>query len=156
MGGWGSFRSGTAALQFRGRAPPPRQPLGNTRTGTYSMKLGYVGVAVATLLISGCPSGGFLSELSGRGAGGGTGTNHLLFTVEPSNALANNIIRPPLQVTVQASLGRPDSAFAASVTVSILNNPVCGTLSATTSLFPFHGIALFRTLATPPPPPASP
>ncbi len=110
------------------------------------MKLGYVGVAVATLLISGCPSGGFLSELSGRGAGGGTGTNHLLFTVEPSNALANNIIRPPLQVTVQDSLGRPDSAFAASVTVSILKNPVGGTLSGTTSVVPFNGIAVFGDL----------
>src|SRR5260370_40944444 len=139
MGGWGSFRSGTAALQFRGRAPPPRQPLGNTRTGTYSMKLGYVGVAVATLLTSGCPSGGFLSELSGRGAGGGTGTNHLLFTVEPSNALANNILRPPLQVTVQASLGRPDSPSAASVTVSLLKNPAGGAPACPAGALPFTG-----------------
>jgi hypothetical protein len=110
------------------------------------MKRGYLGVAMATLLTTGCPSGGLLSELSARGGAGGGGTNHLLFTVEPSNAAANNIITPGIQVTVQDSLGRPDSLFTASVTVSILNNPVGGTLSGTTSVVPFNGIAFFGDL----------
>jgi hypothetical protein len=110
------------------------------------MKLGYLGVAAAALFTTGCPSGGLTSQLAARGGGGGTGTNHLLFTLEPSNALHGNIITPPLQVTVQDSLGNPDSAFSASVSVSILNNPVGGSLSGTTSVVPFNGIAVFGDL----------
>ena len=111
------------------------------------MKLRYLGVAMATLLTTGCPSGGLLSELSARGGGAGTGSHHLLFTVEPSNAAANNIIVPAIQVVVEDSLGRPDSLFTAAVTVSILNNPVGGVLTGTTSAVPFNGIALFGDLA---------
>jgi len=111
------------------------------------MKLGYLGVAAATMLTVGCPSGGLLSELSARGGGGGVGTHHLLFTVEPSNATANNIITPAIQVTVQDSLGRPDSLFTPAVTISILNNPVGGTITGTTSVVPFNGIAFFGDLA---------
>lgn len=111
------------------------------------MRLGYLGVAMAMLLTTGCPSGGLLSELSARGGGAGTGSHHLLFTVEPSNAAANNIIVPAIQVVVEDSLGRPDSLFTGSVTVSILTNPVGGILTGTTSVQPFNGIALFGNLA---------
>ncbi|HYK83111.1 MAG TPA: hypothetical protein VEU55_08185 [Gemmatimonadales bacterium] len=109
-------------------------------------RLALCGVVVSALAMAGCPSGGLLTEIPARGGGGGSGSDRLQFTLQPSNAAANNIIVPPIQVTVFDTLGTPDSAFTTAVTLSILNNPVGGTLSGTTSVVPFNGVAVFGDL----------
>jgi len=114
------------------------------------MRLAYLGVALAALAVAGCPQGNLLGNRGiafGGGGGGGTGPDALAFTVQPSTANAGDIITPGIQVTVRDSLGRPDSAFAANVTIAIANNPVGGALSGTRSVAPANGIALFGDLS---------
>ena len=114
------------------------------------MRLAYLGVALAALAVAGCPQGNLLGNRGiafGGGGGGGTGPDALAFTVQPSTANAGDIITPGIQVTVRDSLGRPDSAFAANVTIAIASNPVGATLSGTRSVAPANGIALFGDLS---------
>ena len=115
------------------------------------MRLTYVGAMLAALVTLGCPfpdrtlgNGGFAF---GGGGANGTGPDALAFTVQPSTANAGDIITPGIQVTVRDSLGRPDSAFAANVTIAIAANPVGGTLSGTRSVAPANGVALFGDLS---------
>jgi hypothetical protein len=70
----------------------------------------------------------------------------LSFTVQPGTATAGNIITPAIQVTVRDSLGRPDTAFTAGITVALSVNPVGGNLSGTRSVAPVNGIASFGDL----------
>src|SRR5437879_2363961 len=112
------------------------------------MRLSYMTVAVAALLTAACPYDHLLTSNRGLGGGGGggTGPDALAFTVQPSSATAGNIITPAIQVLVRDSLGRPDSAFAGNITMSISVNPVGGRLSGTLSVAPVNGIALFGDL----------
>src|SRR5712691_9582521 len=114
------------------------------------MKLSCVTVALAALVTAACPYDHLLTSNGGLaiggGGGGGSGPDALAFTVQPSNATAGNIITPAIQVLVRDSLGRPDSAFAGTITMSISVNPVGGRLSGTLSIAPVNGIALFGDL----------
>src|SRR3989442_15088802 len=114
------------------------------------MRLSYMTVAVAALLTAACPYDHLLTSnrglAIGGGGGGGTGPDALAFTAQPSTATAGNIITPAIQVLVRDSLGRPDSAFAGSITMAISVNPVGGRLSGTLSVAPVNGIALFGDL----------
>src|SRR5229473_6194236 len=114
------------------------------------MKLSCVTVALVALLTAACPYDGVLTTNGGLaiggGGGGGGGPDKLAFTVQPSNATAGNIITPAIQVLVRDSLGRPDSTFVGSITMSISVNPVGGRLSGTLSIAPVNGIALFGDL----------
>ena len=109
-----------------------------------------VTVVVTALVTVACPYDGRLTSnrglAIGGGGGGGTGPDALSFLVQPSSATAGNIITPAIQVLVRDSLGRPDSAFAGSITMSISVNPVGGRLSGTSSIAPVNGIALFGNL----------
>src|SRR5216684_278923 len=109
-----------------------------------------VTVVVTTLVTVACPYDGRLTSnrgiAIGGGGGGGTGPDALAFTVQPSSATAGNIITPAIQVLVRDSLGKPDSAFAGTITMSISVNPVGGRLSGTLSVAPVNGIALFGDL----------
>jgi len=109
-----------------------------------------VTVVVTALVTVACPYDGQLTSnrgiASGGGGGGGTGPDALSFLVPPSSATAGNIITPAIQVLVRDSLGRPDSAFAGTITMSISVNPVGGRLSGTLSIAPVNGIALFGDL----------
>lgn len=81
------------------------------------------------------------------GGGGLPAADVLVFTVQPSGAVAGNIITPAIQVEVRDSLGAPDSVFASAVTISIQTNPVGGNLSGTTSVVPANGVAVFGDLS---------
>ncbi len=109
-----------------------------------------VTVVVTTLVTVACPYDGRLTSnrglAIGGGGGGGTGPDALSFLVQPSSATAGNIITPAIQVLVRDSLGRPDSAFAGSITMSISVNPVGGRISGTLSIAPVNGIARFGDL----------
>jgi len=109
-----------------------------------------VTVVVTALVTVACPYDGRLTSnrgiAIGGGGGGGTGPDALSFLVQPSSATAGNIITPAIQVLVRDSLGRPDSAFAGSITMSISVNPVGGRISGTLSIAPVNGIALFGDL----------
>lgn len=114
------------------------------------MKLSCVTVALAALVTAACPYDHLLTSNGGLaiggGGGGGTGPDALAFTVQPSNATAGNIITPAIQVLVRDSLGRPDSAFAGSITMGISVNPVGGRLSGTLTVAPVNGVARFGDL----------
>lgn len=82
----------------------------------------------------------------GVSTGGVSPTVRLAFTVQPSNAIAGQIITPAIQVTAQNPLGNPDSGFTANVTVAIATNPVGGILGGTKVVAPVGGVASFGDL----------
>ncbi|HEV2751454.1 MAG TPA: hypothetical protein VGV12_13105 [Gemmatimonadales bacterium] len=114
------------------------------------MRTSYAIVALAALVSVGCPYSDLLSSKNGgiaiAGGGGGTGSDALRFTVQPSDATAGNIITPAIQVTVFDSLGAPDSTFTNPISIAIGINPVGGTLSGTLSVTPVNAIASFGDL----------
>src|SRR3989442_15964715 len=102
-----------------------------------------VTVVVTALVTVACPYDGQLTSnrgiAIGGGGGGGTGPDALSFLVPPSSATAGNIITPPIQVLVRDSLGRPDSAFAGTIPMSINLNPVGRRPSRPFGKPPAHG-----------------
>lgn len=72
------------------------------------------------------------------------------FTVHPGSAAAATIIPgstgPTIQATVRDALGNPVKTFNGNITVSILTNPVGGTLSGTTIVATAQGVANFNDL----------
>ena len=114
-----------------------------------SMRLKHFGLGMAVLLTTGCPQGERVLGNGGFGIGssGTPATDALSFTVQPSSAIATQIITPAIQVTVLDSLGNTDPNFTAAVTIAIRTNPVGGNLSGTTSVTPVNGIASFGDLS---------
>jgi hypothetical protein len=113
------------------------------------MRLSHAVAVCAGLMTAGCPYSDFLSSSGGlaiSGGGGGGGPDTLSFTVQPSTAVAGDIITPAIQVMVRDSLGSPDSAFTTAISITISVNPVGATLSGTRSVAPVNGIALFGDL----------
>lgn len=114
------------------------------------MKVSLAIVMLGALVTLGCPYSDLITSNGGLaiagGGGGGTGPDALRFNVQPSNAVARNIITPAIQVTVFDSLGVPDSAFASPISIAIGVNPVGGNLSGTLSVTPVHAIASFGDL----------
>lgn len=114
-----------------------------------AMKLSYATIAVAALLTAACPYDRLLTSNGGfaiGGGGGGSGPDALFFLVQPNDATAGNIITPAVQVVVLDSLGRPDSAYVNSITMSFAVNNVGARLSGSLSVAPVNGIALFGDL----------
>jgi hypothetical protein len=114
------------------------------------MKASLAMVMVGALATLGCPYSDLITSNGGLaiagGGGGGTGPDALRFNVQPSNAVAGNIITPAIQVTVFDSLGVPDSAFTSPISIAIGVNPVGGNLSGTLSVTPVNAIASFGDL----------
>jgi len=113
------------------------------------VRLSYLGVLLAAVVTAGCP---FSDRLLGNGGfaiapGGGSGSDALAFTVQPTTATAGNIITPAIQVTVQDTLGNPDSSFTGNVIIAIGTNLAGGSLSGTKSVVPANGVALFGDLS---------
>jgi hypothetical protein len=115
------------------------------------LRLKHLGVGLAALLTAGCPqgervlgNGGF-----GIGSGGSPATDRLSFTIQPSDAVAGQVISAGagVQVTVLDSLGNTDPNFTSPVNMAIASNPVGGNLSGTTSVTPVNGIARFADLS---------
>src|SRR6266545_5504023 len=100
------------------------------------MRLVHLSVAAATLVTVACPGPGVTDQqgLSTGGGGGGGSGDVLVFTQQPSNATAGEIITPAIQVVVRDTLGVPDSAFTSSITIALGSNPVGGILSGTRSV----------------------
>src|SRR5438093_2349989 len=71
----------------------------------------------------------------------------LVFTVQPSTAVAARTISPAVQVAARDAQGNLVSAFAGSVTVALGTNPSGGTLAGTTTVTAAGGVATFGTLS---------
>jgi len=115
------------------------------------MKLKHLGVGLAALLTAACPLGERVLGNGGFGIGsnGGTASDALQFTVQPSNAIAGQVITPGpgVQVTVLDRLGNTDPNFTSPVNIAIAAHPVAGNLSGATSVTPVNGIARFGDLS---------
>ncbi len=111
------------------------------------MRLVHLAVTAATLVTAACPGPG-VTDQQGISTGGGGGSGDVLvFTQQPSNATAGEIITPAIQVVVRDTLGVPDSAFTSSITIALGSNPVGGILSGTRSVVPAFGVASFGDLS---------
>ena len=71
----------------------------------------------------------------------------LLFTLQPSNAVAGAANTPAVQVTVQDAQGNTVTTANTSITVAIGTNPASGVLSGTMTLAAISGVATFSTLS---------
>src|SRR5690242_13655380 len=75
----------------------------------------------------------------------GTATQ-LVFTVQPSTAVAGAAISPAVQVTALDGANNPVPTFGGTVTVTLGNNPGGSTLGGTTAVAAVGGVATFSTL----------
>ena len=73
--------------------------------------------------------------------------NRLAFTLPPNLAVAGLPISPPVEVSVQDSLGNTTPSFADSVGIAITTNPEGGTLGGVTKVLPVAGVATFDSLS---------
>jgi hypothetical protein len=71
----------------------------------------------------------------------------LVFTVQPSDTPANQIIAPPVQVTALDNQGNVATGFTGTVTVEFAGNPRGAVLSGTLSVSAIEGVATFADLA---------
>lgn len=99
-----------------------------------------------TLVVSGC-IGGTGSGLTGIIGGNGGTTRVLAFTVQPSNAVAGEIITPAIQVAARDTLGNTDVTFTGTVTLTLSTNPTGATLRGTRSVVAVLGVASFGDLS---------
>src|SRR5207249_3344450 len=71
----------------------------------------------------------------------------LLFTVQPSNALAGAAIAPAVQVVAHDAQGNTATGFSSNVTMALGANPGSGTLAGTTTVAAASGVATFANLS---------
>src|SRR6267378_462217 len=71
----------------------------------------------------------------------------LVFTVQPSNALAGAAITPAVQVSAHDAFGNTATGFVGNVTVALGANPGGGALTGTTSVAAVNGAATFSSLS---------
>ena len=76
----------------------------------------------------------------------GTAT-HLVFTQQPTNAVAGVAITPAVKVTALDAQGNVATTYTANVTVAIGTNPGSGTLSGTATVAAAAGVATFSGLS---------
>jgi hypothetical protein len=69
--------------------------------------------------------------------------NKLVFTVQPSNTIANSAISPAIVVSAEDSQGNPTPSFTGTVTLAIATNPSTGALGGTASVSAVAGVATF-------------
>ena len=72
---------------------------------------------------------------------------HLVFTVQPSNAVAGSAISPAVKVAAQDDAGGTVASFGNPITITLGTNPGGGTLSGTTTVTPVNGVATFSNLS---------
>src|SRR5207247_2278925 len=71
----------------------------------------------------------------------------LVFTGEPTNAVAGAAITPAVQVTAQDGQGNTATGFTGNITLAIGTNPSSGTLSGTKTAAAIAGVATFAGLS---------
>src|SRR5947208_7958495 len=71
----------------------------------------------------------------------------LVFTVQPSNAVAGAANSPAVQVAVQDAQGNTVTTATTNISVAIGTNPASGTLAGTKTVAAVNGVATFSTLS---------
>src|SRR5207247_2489861 len=130
-------------------------PVAGTLTGTTTMAATNGVASFASLSIDRAGSG---YTLTAAATGVTTGSSAafsitpgtaatLLFTVQPSNALAGAAITPAVQVVAHDAQGNTATGFSGNVTLAIGANPGSGTLAGTTSVAAASGVATFSSVS---------
>lgn len=70
----------------------------------------------------------------------------LVFTVQPSNATAGTVIRPPVVVTIEDSVGRTLTSDTNVVVLNLNGGPAIAGLGGTVAVKPVNGVATFPDL----------
>src|SRR3989475_7541386 len=109
------------------------------------MRPAWYAITVATVLGTAC-IGPTATGVRGIATLGGTPTDQLAFPVQPSGAVAGQIITPAVQVAARDSQGNTDLSFTGAVTVSLGNNPAGGLLGGTLTVGAVNGVASFGNL----------
>ncbi|PYP29442.1 MAG: hypothetical protein DMD55_01505, partial [Gemmatimonadetes bacterium] len=130
-------------------------PVGGTLSG-HTTVAASAGVATLADLSLDRAGTGYTLTAAGGGLSGATSAafnitvgaaTQLVFTVQPSTAVAARTISPAVQVAARDAQGNLVSAFAGSVTVALGTNPSGGTLAGTTTVTAAGGVATFGTLS---------
>jgi len=103
----------------------------------------WLGVALCGIALAGC-SGSTSGPVQPTGVGPAA---KVVFTVQPSNAVAGGVITPAVQVAIQDAQGNTVTTATTSITVAIGTNPASGTLSGTTTVAAVSGVATFSNLS---------
>ena len=132
-------------------------PASGTLAGTKTVAAAS-GVATFSTLSLNAAGTGYTLTASATGLTGTTSTAFnisvsvgpaakLVFTVQPSNAVAGAAITPAVRVAVQDAQGNTVTTAIINITVAIGTNPASGTLSGTTTVAAVSGVATFSTLS---------
>src|SRR5437773_389612 len=129
----------------------------NPSSGALSGTLTHAAVAgVATFSGLSIDKAGTGYTLTATGAGSTTSSafnitagtaTQLVFSVQPTNAVAGAAITPAVQVTAQDGNGNTATGFTGNITVAIGTNPGTGTLSGTKTVAAVAGVATFSGLS---------
>ena len=103
----------------------------------------WVGVLLCGVALGGC-SHSTTGPVQPTGVGAAA---KLVFTVQPSNAVAGAASAPAVQVAVQDAQGNTVTTATTSITVAIGTNPASGALTGTTTVAAVSGVATFSTLS---------
>src|SRR5207249_4748105 len=132
-------------------------PVGGTLSGHTTVA---ASAGVATLADLSLDRAGTGYTLTATAAGGGLSgatsaafnitvgaATQLVFTVQPSTAVAARTISPAVQVAARRAEGNVATGFAGSVAVALGTNPSGGTLAGTTTVPAVSGVASFASLS---------
>jgi len=111
------------------------------------MRLTGATIGLGVLLLAGCDTSLSPEIARGGGAGGTGGATHLIFSVQPTSAVATQAISPPIQVNAEDAAGITDTTYSGFVTLAIGTNPAGGTLSGTVSVSAIAGVATFTDIS---------
>ena len=100
----------------------------------------WLGVALCGVAVGGCAKNSVGPAQTGAAA-------KVVFTVQPSNAVAGAAITPAMQVAVQDAQGNTVTTATTSITLAIGTNPASGTLAGTTTVAAVNGVATFSNLS---------
>src|SRR5438132_12342815 len=101
------------------------------------------GVVLCGVALGGC-SGSTSGPVQPTGVGPAA---KLVFTAQPSNAVAGAANSPATQVAVQDAQGNTVTTATISITLAIGTNPASGTLSGATTVAAVNGVATFANLS---------
>ena len=105
------------------------------------------GLVVALAVVACDPTAPVVIGISTGGDNGGGGPHALVFGVQPSSAVVDNIMTPSIQVVAQDTLGNLDRTFGGTVTIALGTNPSGGFLEGITSVVLVSGVANFGNLS---------
>lgn len=130
-------------------------PAGATLSGATTVNA-VAGVATFSTLAINRNATGYTLTASSTGLTGATtgafdivagAPNKLVFTVQPSAAVANITITPAIVVSAQDSLGNPTPAFTGAITLALAVNPTGATLGGTIIQSAVNGVATFNDIS---------